>query len=241
MFLALLSLCWAELRKRARNRLQPLDLETSRWETRKGVRWLIDEEECLKSRNIFGSRNLNEFVTDLRNKAGEAQRDRLTFLRSHNTDFHTGHLFLLSQEAQTDWMSLLHTGFFWTFSLISLRHIQIQNGSHIIVNPVYLFPLGIGAYINALTSTVYFSFSSITVFIVFQLNFALFVLYVNNPLRYKGHIDYWWSKQAQFLMTSAGSTSQNWWKTRLSMLYKAAPGKMIYVTKKLNKWTRFNL
>ena len=50
------------------------------------------------------------------------------------------------------------------------------------VNPVYLFPLGIGAYINALTSTVYFSFSSITVFIVFQLNFALFVLYVNNPL-----------------------------------------------------------
>ncbi len=50
------------------------------------------------------------------------------------------------------------------------------------INPTYMIPLGIAAYIVAITSTAYFSLSSIAIMLVFQLNFALCILYVNNKL-----------------------------------------------------------
>lgn len=50
------------------------------------------------------------------------------------------------------------------------------------INPTYMIPLGIAAYIVAITSTAYFSLSSIAIMLVFQLNFALCILYVNNEL-----------------------------------------------------------
>ena len=73
-------------------------------------------------------------------------------------------------------------GFVRAMSLIFLRYNQIKNGSYIMINPTYMIPLGIAAYIVATTSTAYFSLSSIAILLVFQLNFALCILYVNNEL-----------------------------------------------------------
>lgn len=71
-------------------------------------------------------------------------------------------------------------GFLRSSSHIYLKHLQIKNESYITINPVYLWPMGIATYIMALTSTAYFSMSNIAIFLVFQINSALMILFVNN-------------------------------------------------------------
>jgi hypothetical protein len=50
------------------------------------------------------------------------------------------------------------------------------------VNPAYMMPLGCATYIMALSSSSYFSISSVAITLIFQVNFALTILFVYNPL-----------------------------------------------------------
>ena len=69
-------------------------------------------------------------------------------------------------------------GFLKTFAHIWLRNEQIKNGSYIMVNPAYMMTLGCATYLMSLSSTSYFSLSAVAVTLIFQVNFALTILFV---------------------------------------------------------------
>jgi hypothetical protein len=73
-------------------------------------------------------------------------------------------------------------GFCKTTGHIWLRNRQLKNKSYIMVSPVYMMAQACATYIMSISATAYFSESTMAILLIFQINFALTILYVYNPL-----------------------------------------------------------
>ena len=50
------------------------------------------------------------------------------------------------------------------------------------VNPAYMMPLGCATYIMSISSTACFSYSTLAIFLIFQINFCLTIFFIYQPL-----------------------------------------------------------